>query len=150
MMTTKRKIWIGLGVLFLLIQVIRIDKDNPTSDPTQDLFAIENAPKEIVDIMEIACYDCHSNKVKYPWYTNVAPISWWVKKHINDGRAQVNYSEWGALAQKKKNHKLEEGVEMVTVIKSMPLTPYWMMHWDAKLSPEQRKTLADWFVSIQK
>ncbi|MEM9546898.1 MAG: heme-binding domain-containing protein, partial [Bacteroidota bacterium] len=102
-----------LGVVFLLIQFIRIDKTNPPIVEGQDLFAIHNAPAAIKSKIVDACYDCHAHTTKYPWYTNIAPFSWWIKGHIDNGRRHLNFSVWGGYDAKTKGHKLEECIEYV-------------------------------------
>ncbi len=143
----KKKILIGLAVLFVIIQFFRIDKTVPEYDASKDLIVTTQANDEVKRILKTACYDCHSYETKYPLYSQIAPISWWVKGHIDDGRKEVNYSTWGDLPLDKMKHKADESAEK-TEAKEMPLTPYWMMHWDAKLTPEERKLLSDWFRSL--
>ncbi len=145
---SKKKILLGLGILLLLIQVIRIDKTNPPVIAEQDLIHSMNANAEVSHILKIACYDCHSNESKYPWYTNVAPISWWVKNHINKGRGSLNFSEWQTFTDAKKAHGIEESIIKIEK-KWMPISSYKWMHADARLSDEQRNLLINWFKSIQ-
>lgn len=139
-----KRILTPLLVILLLIQLIRIDKTNPTSDPSQDLIAILQPPDEIAHIIKSACYDCHSHHSTYPWYTNIAPISFWIKNHINEGRHHLNFSEWGTYADKRAHHKLEECYEEV-LEGHMPLPSYLWMHPEARIDDRQRKSLAGWF-----
>ena len=126
-MKKKTKIlWAILGLL-VLIQFIRIDKTNPPADPAKDFIALKNPPQAVANMLKASCYDCHSNKSTYPWYTNVAPVSWWVKRHITEGRQELNFSEWGDYTPKKAAHKLDESYEMVTE-GEMPLSSYTLMH----------------------
>ncbi len=145
----KRNILIGLGIIFILIQFIQTDKTNPETRPGQDLIEVTNPPAEVVRIMKTACYDCHSHETKYPWYSYITPVNFWLKGHIEEGRENLNFSTWNSQTPDKAKHKLEESAEE-TRQKHMPLTPYWMMHWEAKLSPEERETLASWFDDIKK
>ncbi len=142
----KKKIGLFLLIVFVIMQFFRIDKTNPSVDKAQDFMTLTQPNEEITSILKIACYDCHSHETHYPWYTNISPVNWWVKKHIRVGREKLNFSEWGAYAANKANHKLEECAEE-TREKHMPLTPYWIMHPKAKLSEAQRETLAKWFES---
>jgi hypothetical protein len=138
----------ALLVFIIIAQFFRIDKTNPESDPANDFITINNPPPELATLMKNACYDCHSNHTRYPWYTNIAPVSWWIKGHINYAREQVNFSEWTAYDAKKANHKLEECVEWVGEGK-MPLKSYAWLHKEAKMTDTQRKELADWFEGLQ-
>ncbi|MEP2026185.1 heme-binding domain-containing protein, partial [Reichenbachiella sp.] len=98
-------------------------------------------------IIKTSCYDCHSYHTKYPWYTNVAPLSWWIGDHIEEGREHFNLSEWGAYSEKKALHKLEEFYEEVEE-GEMPLTSYTLIHGEASLSDEQVKKLVTWVKSL--
>ena len=146
---TKKK-WIGLILLLLLvgIQFIRIDKGSPEFDNTKDLIALENPPIKVENLLKEACYDCHSYESKYPWYTNVAPVSWWIKRHINIGRKSLNFSLWGTYSAKKKAHKIEENIEFVEE-GWMPIGTYKLMHPKGRISDEERKLLTDWFKTLE-
>ncbi|MDP1801986.1 MAG: heme-binding domain-containing protein [Bacteroidota bacterium] len=145
---TKKRV--ALAILFLLIifQVFRIDKTVKPVNISMDIISVTNADAEVTSILKVSCYDCHSNQPAYPWYTNIAPVSWWIKHHINEGSHHLNFSEWGNYSQKKKDHKLDECIEMVEE-GEMPLSSYTLMHKDAKLSELQKKKLLDWFKSIK-
>ena len=132
-----------LGI-FIIMQFFRIDKTNPPVNQALDFIEINQPPKEIAAMLKDACYDCHSHEVKYPWYTNVAPVSWWVKDHITHGIEELNFSEWGNYKAGKANHKLEESYEKVEK-KEMPLTPYLIAHSEARLTAEQRAELVTYF-----
>lgn len=140
----KKKIVIGCMVLLVLIQFIRIDKTNPEVVMENDFIVQTNPPEHIQAILKTSCYDCHSNESTYPWYTNVAPISWWVKQHINEAREELNFSEWGTFTEKRKKHKLEEVYEEVEE-SEMPLKSYLIAHSEAKLTTEQKNELVAWF-----
>lgn len=144
----KKKIIIGLLVLLVLIQFIRVDKTNPPVDLNNDFIAVTKAPVEIAALLKTACYDCHSNETKYPWYFNVAPISWWAKDHVNDGRKHLNYSIWNTYNKERQNHKLEEMYSEVEE-GEMPLSSYTIMHGDAKLTAEQKKALTEWLKTVK-
>lgn len=82
----KKKILIALAIILVGIQFIRIDKQNPTIVAGNDFIVINDTPEDVATLLKTACYDCHSNETKYPWYTNISPISWFVKHHIDEGR----------------------------------------------------------------
>lgn len=144
-----RKILLALLIILVLMQFYRIDKTNPPVDPNQNFIRLEQAPAPIAKMLKDACYDCHSHETTYPWYTNVMPFSKWIKSHIDHGRDEMNFSTWGSYSDQKKDHKLEEGAEFVLETK-MPLTSYLIAHPEARITPEQRKELADWFQSRRK
>ncbi len=135
---------IGVLILLLIIQFFRIDKTNPPADPSADLITNLQPPEDVSIMIKLACYDCHSNHTKYPWYTNIAPISFWIKGHIKHAREELNFSEWTSYDAKKAHHKLEECYEKV-MEGHMPLPSYTWMHSESKLSDKQRTVLANWF-----
>jgi len=132
--------------IFIIMQFWQIDKTNPPVDNNLDFIEITKPSNEIATMLKEACYDCHSHEVKYPWYTNVAPVSWWVKKHINHGVEELNFSEWGNYKPSKANHKLEESFEKIEK-KEMPITPYLIAHSSARLTEQQRAELVTFFKS---
>ena len=148
-MNKIKKIILVVIAVFVIIQFIRIDKSNPQTNPTSDIINITNPPSEVKSILKNACYDCHSYETKYPWYAEIAPVSWLLKNHINDGRRHINFSTWGEVSNnEKKLHRLDECVEVVKE-REMPMKPYVLMHKEAELTQEQVNLLANWF-SAQK
>lgn len=139
-----KKILIGLLIVLVVIQFFRIDKTNPPVDESQEFMTLMSPPAEIATLMKTSCYDCHSHETKYPWYSNVAPVSWWLKKHINEGREHLNFSIWGTYEQDRQAHKLEEAYEEVEE-RHMPLPSYLWIHSEAKLSDEQVEVLVAFF-----
>ena len=118
--------------LFILIQLLPYgrDHDNPptTQEPAWD------SPKTR-ELAKRACFDCHSNETRYPWYSHVAPVSWLLAEHIEDGRRHLNFSEWHRM-QKHAG----EAAEMVEE-GEMPLNEYVLLHKEADLNPEEKAAL---------
>lgn len=138
-----KKIFLALLAFIIIIQFFKIDKTNPFSDSQKDMFVVESVPDDVKILLNTSCFDCHSNTSSYPWYTNIAPVSWWIKHHINEGREELNFNEWGSYSIKRKLHKLEEIEEMIEE-KEMPLPSYLWVHGEAKLTDQQRKKLIIW------
>lgn len=134
---------IGCVVLFLGLQFIRPARTNPAVDESQTVDARAQPPSPVKDILNRACSDCHSNKTEWPWYTNVAPLSWWITDHVNQGRQKLNLSEWAKLDRDRQGKKLQQICDEVTD-GGMPLSSYLPMHPKAKLSEQDKKTLCDW------
>lgn len=145
----KLKILLGIIAVFIIIQFFRIDKTAPESDPKDDIIVVESVPTEIAILLKTSCYDCHSNVTRYPWYSNVAPVSWWLKKHINEGRDELNFSDWGNYSERRRGHKLKETIELVKG-EEMPLPSYLWVHGEARLSDKQRKQLMNWAKALRK
>jgi hypothetical protein len=134
---------IVLVCLFILIQLKRPARTNPAVDLSQTIEARTQMSPHVAAIVDRACRDCHSNKTEWPWYTNVAPVSWWITDHVNTGRKNMNISEWGKLASDRQDKKLRQICDEVED-GAMPLSSYLPMHPKAKLSEQDKKTLCDW------
>jgi Haem-binding domain len=134
-------------VAFIAIQFFRIDKTNPPINETETLEAKTLVPENLQLIFKRSCNDCHSNNSVYPWYSNVAPMSWSVAEHIKDGRKQLNFSIWETYDLKKKSRKLNEICDEVES-GSMPMYQYLWIHLDAKLTEEDKKLICDWTKSV--
>lgn len=143
-----KKIVLALLAVFVILQFFRIDKENPAADPAKDFMTLTNPPAEIASILKSSCYDCHSNKTNYPWYTNVQPVAWWIKDHIDHGRDELNFSEWGDYSYRRADHKLEEAIELVEEAE-MPLPSYLWGHSEARIDESQRASLNNWFTMIR-
>ncbi|MDE0917946.1 MAG: heme-binding domain-containing protein, partial [Flavobacteriales bacterium] len=88
---SKRSVLITLLIVFVAIQMKTTDKTPLKITPESDFLTLEEAPQEVTKLFQSTCYDCHSNVTRYPWYSNVAPVSWWLEGHINKGRSKVNF-----------------------------------------------------------
>jgi mono/diheme cytochrome c family protein len=124
---------IVLVVVLLLIQLIPYGRDH-TNPPTG------SEPKwsspAVRQLAQDSCFDCHSNLTEWPWYTDVAPVSWLTTHDVNDGRAVLNFSEW----QRPQDANLEDVIEKIRN-KDMPPPQYRLLHKDARLSDNQRQAL---------
>lgn len=143
MIKMVKKILLALLVILIAMQFYRPDK-NLSDDGHTALFLTEtDPPQEVRAILKTACYDCHSNHTNYPWYNNVAPISYWMADHVAEGKDELNFSEWATYTKKKKDHKLEEVGEMLEK-GFMPLKEYKWLHKDARLTDAQRNQVMEW------
>jgi hypothetical protein len=130
-----------LLIALVVIQFIRPDK-NVSSYESVTAFEAETQPSsEVAGILKQNCYDCHSNHTTYPWYAEIAPVSCWLDEHIEHGKGHFNASAWEEYSVKKKDHKLEELIEMVEE-GEMPLDSYTWVHGD--LTDAQQKLVIQW------
>ena len=143
------KILLAVLVVFALIQLIPVDRTNPPVDKKINFVDVMNPPQNISEILQKSCYDCHSNETKYPSYAYVAPISWSVKHHINEGREHLNFSAWNSYNSYLKKSMLEKAILNVKDSK-MPMPGYVAQHPEARLSEAERKVLTDYFDSVLK
>jgi len=137
--------WLVLGValLFVGVQFKRPARTNPPVDEAQTIFAQTQMTAEVSGIFDRSCRDCHSNKTVWPWYTNISPVSWFLANHVEEGRHQLNLSEWGHYNKDRQAKKLQEICDEVTD-GAMPLSTYTPLHPGSKLSAEDVKVLCAW------
>jgi len=139
-----KKVILWTTILFIAIQFIKIDIP-PVKDIDQNISL--QAPKEVLQILKRSCFDCHSNETKYPFYSNIAPISWYIKSHIKKGREIVNFSIWNSYSKDKKI-KILEKIPKAIVIR-MPMPTYLWLHKRAKLTKEDKKILKSWAINLK-
>ncbi|MFN0213716.1 MAG: heme-binding domain-containing protein [Saprospiraceae bacterium] len=137
-----RPLLYGLLAILILAQLYRPAR-NLSNNQTNHVSTSYPVPSEVEAILQPACYDCHSNLTRYPWYANVQPVASWLAGHTNGGKRQLNFSEFTNRRLAVQNHKFEEIVEMLKE-ERMPLQSYTWAHHDAKLSEQQRQTLVAW------
>jgi len=134
---------VALACLFVIAQFIRPAKTNPTIDPSLAIESHVQVDPKVSAIFDRSCADCHSNKTRWPWYTNVAPVSWFVIDHVNDGRKELNLSEFGKYDKRRQLGKLRQICREVTN-GAMPLSSYTPMHAGSKLTHDDVNTLCAW------
>jgi heme-binding protein len=125
------------------IQLARPARTNPPTDPARTLRAITHAPADVNAVFERGCRDCHSHDTRWPWYSNVAPVSWLVIDDVNHGRSHFNYSDWAQYDRDKIPQLLKEICDQ-TRKGEMPLSIYLWMHPDSQLSDRDVSLLCDW------
>lgn len=129
----------ALLIIFVLIQLIPVTRDNPEFDVEYDF----NAPIEVKEIVVNSCFDCHSNQTNWPWYSYVAPTSWITVNHVNDGRDHINFSEWLKYPQENRQKIKSEMIEEIEE-GNMPLPPYLITHSNAELDDDKLLILKTW------
>lgn len=143
----RKRVFLGLAIFLVLIQFIRIDKTNPPVDPKVDFATIAHPPAAVLSVIKGACYDCHSYETQYPWYSNIAPVSWWIKGHKNEAIEHFNFSTLGTLNAEDLKWALGTAADEIRE-KRMPLRSYTWMHPEARLTDEQRALLAVWLTTF--
>jgi hypothetical protein len=139
----KKTILIILLVVFVLIQFYPMDKPSVVEDNPNDLITTNSIPKDIASKLKAACYDCNSNESTFPWYASIAPTKWLVYDHINEGREELNFSNWNALSTDDKSDILDD-ISSIILEGEMPLKGYTILHSVAKLSEADREAIASW------
>lgn len=133
-MTSRKKIALavlgGLLLVFLLMQLVPVERSNPTGGAR---IAWDSPRTEA--LARRACMDCHSNETVWPGYSRVAPVSWFVAHHVNEGRREMNLSTGHDVEIDECSREMQRG--------TMPMASYIWLHPEAKLSAtEQQELLA--------
>ncbi len=145
----KPRYIIAFIIVFLAVaQFFKIDKENPEVKSHLDFLALETPPDNIAKMIKNQCYDCHSFETKYPWYTDYAPISWWIKSNISGARDYFNFSEWGLLSKKERIAKIQECYEAIEE-GEMPVSVYISMHEESQFSDAENDSLMNWFKNFE-
>jgi len=139
----SRWTFVVLASLFLVAQLVRPARTNPVTDQSLSLQSQLHVDSQVSIILDRSCADCHSNNTRWPWYTNITPVSWWVVGHVNDGRRDLNFSEWGTYDKRKQSRRLDQMCELAKS-GAMPLGSYTPMHSGSKLSGDDLRTLCVW------
>ncbi len=128
---------------FVIIQLFPSSRPDNQPVSGQDIFEKHEIPLEVGTIIKNACYDCHSQSVKYPWYSYVAPVSWLVARDVNMGREHLDFSKWEELSKRDQIKVLGKIAEEVED-ENMPMQIYVNMHSAADLTEEQRELIVIW------
>lgn len=142
-----RVLWV-LVVILIAIQAVRPARSNPPINPKNEISASVAIPAGVSAILGRSCNDCHSNRTVWPWYSNVAPVSWLVVYDVREGRSTLNFSEWGARSPEKNREMLGEICKEVTE-KEMPGSIYPLMHPGSQLSDADIQTVCRWTQAAQ-
>ena len=127
------RLLIFVVIVLLLIQLIPYGRDHSNPPSVQEPKWSSPAIRQLT---QDSCFDCHSNLTEWPWYTNVAPVSWLTTRDVNDGRAVLNFSEW----QRPQEAELQELIDSIRG-KDMPPVQYRLIHSGARLSDNERQRL---------
>ena len=140
-----------LVVGFVVAQFFQVARTNPPFTATQTIDNIVNVPADVHATLTRACGACHSNQTDWPWYSHVAPTSWFVVDHVNQGRRRINFSTWV-----RPGHEPQDSIDRLKAIcrevqsGGMPLTSFEIMHWHSWLSADDVKQICDWSTAEQK
>lgn len=140
------------GILLLIvltgIQFIQPARNKSGQALATDITNTFSLPEKVQTIFNSACYDCHSNNTRYPWYTNIQPVGWLLAKHVKDGKADLNFSEFGSYSPRRQMNKLRS-IENSIRDGTMPLSSYTLIHDDARLSKNDKALIIDWVTKVK-
>ena len=128
---------VGAVALLLCVQLVPVERGNP---PVRRDAA---APAAVDALLRAACYDCHSNETRWPWYARVAPASWLLARHVKEGRHELNFSDWPVVDFDAQDLLLHDIAKALRAGK-MPPRSYRLAHREARLTPELVNTILEW------
>ncbi len=135
-------------IIFLLIQCYQPARNIGYEQHFSSNFTeMYNVPKNIETIVRTSCYDCHSDNTNYPWYSYIQPIRFFMDSHINNGKKDLNFNEFGNYSGRKQRSKLE-AISKQIQSDEMPLSSYTLIHKNAKLSKTQKQEVIKWLTKI--
>ena len=138
--------WLLLITLFI-IQFFRPSKNIQVGVAANHISTRFAIPDDVKPILEKACNDCHSNTSIYPWYYNIQPIGMWMNNHVQEGKREINFSEFTDKSLRFQYHKMEECIKQVKE-DEMPINSYTWTHKEAILSKAEKNKFLDWAQSV--
>jgi hypothetical protein len=142
-----KKVLIGLFSAFVIIQFFHPARNISAATSDKDISRLYNVPDSVQLILKKACYDCHSNNTRYPWYFNIQPVAWWMDDHISEAKKELNFSEFGNRPLPKQAKKLKNTAKEIQD-GGMPLNSYTWIHRDAVLTDREKNILIDWATNL--
>lgn len=134
---------VALALLFAGAQFVRPERAGAPVDGSRTLEARAQVPAEVRSILARSCNDCHTQQTRWPWYSHVAPASWFLAEHVRDGRRMMNFSDWARYPPRDADFLLAAACREAKR-GTMPLPSYTLVHRDARLSPRDVRALCDW------
>lgn len=133
----------GLVAVLIILQFFQPERNNAPPDPEFDMLSLVSPMEQVSELIRNACYDCHSNQTVYPWYSKISPVSWYLSKHIQKGKEDLNFSAYGQLDKADKIGVFTDIYDAMDA-GTMPLRSYTLLHEDARLTEEERALLCNW------
>jgi len=142
-MSRLKKVLLVILIVFIGIQLIQPARNNSGQELSTDISKTISIPSNVGALLKTACYDCHSNNTNYPWYAKIQPGGWWLASHIQNGKKELNFSEFGAYSSRRQQSKLKS-ISSQLEDGEMPLASYAFLHKNARLTKEQKELIIDW------
>lgn len=136
-------------IAFLAIQFIRPAKNSGEEIAANQITAKYPASQEVQQLLQVSCYDCHSNTTHYPWYSNIQPVAWWLEDHIVEGKEELNFStfmEYPVWRQYKKFKEIGKEIKDG----EMPMASFTLTHRDAVMTADKKLLIQNWVASSMK
>jgi len=142
----KKSILILLLVLilaFIILQFLKPGTINPKEDKNKFITSHLQIPDNIYKQMENSCFDCHSDRTNWPWYSKISPVVYLIKSDVDEGKEHLNFSLWGDYDKSRMLDKLD-GIETQVQDDEMPMSIYLPLHPKAKLTENDKKNIIEW------
>lgn len=143
-----KKVLLTLLLILIGLQFIQPVRNKSGQAMPNEITKTMVVPEPVLGILKRACYDCHSNHTDYPWYATIQPIHWYLNQHIQDGKAVLNFSEFGSYTPRKQRNKLN-AIKNSIKDDAMPLSSYMLVHRNAVLNAEEKSLLISWLEESQ-
>ena len=135
-------------IVFVGIQLVPTKLNQNSAILVTDFNEVFKVPYNVQSIIKNSCYDCHSNNTNYPWYNKIQPASWFLEKHIAEGKKELNFSDFGNYSKRKQKSKLKSIINQIRDDK-MPLSSYVLIHQNANIEEVQKIELIQWFTKLR-
>jgi len=112
-------------------------------NPATSIDVSASMPASVKSTLHRACFDCHSEETRWPWYSTLPPMSWLIEGDVNQGRSMMNFSQWARYSARDRGYLLDRSCELATT-REMPLWQYRMAHREARLPDGAITALCDW------
>lgn len=147
-MSRFKKILLAIFIGFIAIQFVQPARNTNGQVLATDITKVAFVSDSVQMILKKACYDCHSNHTNYPFYAYIQPVGWLLNSHIQDGKKQLNFSEFGAMPKRRQESKLKS---IASQIKdgAMPLPQYALLHKNAMPNKTEKDLIIQWANSVK-
>lgn len=130
------------------IQFVPTKRNQSDVVPKTDFMLVNEVPNDIKKMLQVSCYDCHSNNTGYPWYSKIQPGAWFMENHIKDGKEELNFNQWDSLSNRRKNSKLKSIISQIED-DEMPLNSYTLIHRNAIISETEKQKIIQYITQLK-
>ena len=138
-----KNVLIFLLAALVIIQFFHPKPNKSSGEQLHNISKVFSVPEDVKSILAKACFDCHSNNTRYPWYSNIQPVDWWMAGHVNDGKKGLNFDEYTSRSLRYQYNKMKDLIDQVKP-GDMPLNSYTWIHKDAILTQPEKDKLINW------
>ena len=136
--------------IVVLIALIAFGGSLPSKQPGVVIFHVSDHRNtdpfhgsEVGATLVRACGNCHSNQTVLPWYGHVAPVSWWIDRHLREGQEELNFSEWTTYSAQRRRNELESICGVISNGR-MPPASYRVLHSESRLQAQDKEVICAW------